>query len=183
MLDGAIDPDQYANRPTAYLLGQNGGFERALGRFFQACAAHQDVCGFGGDDPWTAYDELLERLDATPIPAGGDDPRPVDGDDVRSSDAGRALREAELAVPGADAAGGERGDGTLSVRSSTSFYGRLPDGTFDPCGDRYFTIEGVDQRFKNDIGFYLRAGSDSWTTFDHFWWNAGYSEMPWGLYR
>ena len=106
VLDGALDPDQYANRPTAYLLGQNGGFERALGRFLQTCAAHQDVCGFGGDDPWTAYDELLERLDVTPIPAGGDDPRPVDGDDVRAVTLARALREAELVVPRAHAAGG-----------------------------------------------------------------------------
>ena len=182
VLDGAIDPDQYANRPHAYLLGQNGGFERALGRFLQACAAHQDVCGFGGDDPWTAYDELLERLDVTPIPAGGDDPRPVDGDDVRAVTVAALYAKQNWPFLALMLQEAEDGDGTLVREVVNGFYGRLPDGTFDPFGDRYFTIEGVDQRFKNDIGFYLRGGADSWATFDHFWWNAGYSEMPWGLY-
>ena len=182
VLDGAIDPDQYANRPTAYLLGQNGGFERALGRFFQACAAHQDVCGFGGDDPWTAYDELVERLDKMPLPAGGDDPRPVDGDDLRIVTLASLYAKQNwpfLALMLQETASG---DGTLVREVVNEVYGRFPDGTFAPGGDRYFTIEGVDQRFKDDIGFYLRAGSDSWATFDHFWWNAGYSEMPWALY-
>jgi pimeloyl-ACP methyl ester carboxylesterase len=140
------------------------------------------VCGFGGDDPWSAYDELLERADAHPIPAAGDDPRPVDADDIRAATLltlyakqnwpflALALREAEA------------GDATLMREFVGFFYGRLPDGTFDPGGDRYFTIEGVDQRFKDDVGFYLERGRESWATFDHFWWNAGYSEMPWGLY-
>jgi pimeloyl-ACP methyl ester carboxylesterase len=182
VLDGAIDPDQYANRPSSYLFGQNGGFERALGRFLQACAVHQNVCGFGGDDPWTAYDELLERLDAAPLPAGGDDPRPVDGDDLRAVTVAALYAKQNwsfLALMLQEAAAG---DGTLIREVVNGFYGRFPDGTFHPGGDRYFTIEGIDQRFKDDVDFYLRRGSDSWATFDHFWWNAGYSEMPWGLY-
>ena len=33
--------------------------ERAIGRFFQACATRSAACsGFGGDDPWLAFDEL-----------------------------------------------------------------------------------------------------------------------------
>ena len=82
-----------------------------------------------------------------------------------------------LALQEADA-----GDGTIFRELVDAFYGRLPDGTFDPGGDRYFTITGVDQRFTSDIAFYLQQGRESWETFDHFWWNAGYSELPWGLY-
>jgi pimeloyl-ACP methyl ester carboxylesterase len=182
VLDGAIDPDQYANHPTGYLLAQNGGFERALGRFFQACAAHQDVCGFGGDDPWSAYDELLEQLDATPLPSGGEDPRPVDGDDLRAVTLLALYSKWNWPVLALILQEAEAGDGTFIREVVNGFYGLLPDGTFDPFGDRYFTIEGVDQRFKDDVDFYLRVGADSWATFDHFWWNAGYSEMPWGLY-
>jgi pimeloyl-ACP methyl ester carboxylesterase len=182
VLDAAIDPDQYANRPSAYLLTQNAGFERALGRFFQACATHQDVCGFGGDDPWTAYDELVERLDASPLPATGDDPRPVDGDDLRAVTlqllyAKQAWSFLALVLQEAEA-----GDGTLIREEINALYGLEHDGSFLPGIDRYFTLSAADQRFKNDIGFYLRGGSDSWATFDHFWWNAGYSEMPWALY-
>jgi pimeloyl-ACP methyl ester carboxylesterase len=182
VLDGAIDPDLYAKHPTAYLLGQNGGFERALGRFLQTCAVHQDVCGFGGDDPWTAYDELLEQLDDAPLPAGGDDPRPVDGDDLRAVTLLALYAKQNWPFLALILQEAEEGDGTLVREIVNAFYGRLPDGTFDPGGDRYFTIEGVDQRFKDDVDFYLRVGRSSWATFDHFWWNAGYSEMPWGLY-
>ena len=70
------------------LAEQTAGFERALGRFFQACARDQAACsGFGGNDPWSAYDELVEAADRTPIPAAGfeEDPRPVDGDDIREA--------------------------------------------------------------------------------------------------
>jgi pimeloyl-ACP methyl ester carboxylesterase len=182
VLDGAVNPDMYANDPTGALLAQNGGFERALGRFFQACAAHQDVCQFGGDDPWTAYDELVESAATTPLPATGDDPRPVDADDILAATILTLYAKQNwpflvLALQEADA-----GDGTIFRQLVDLFYGRLPDGSFDPASDRYFTIEGVDQRFTSDVGFYLQIGLQSWSTFDHFWWNAGYSEMPWGLY-
>ncbi len=51
------------------LSEQTSGFERALGRFLQACAAHQDACsGFGGDDPMHALDTLIDDADAAPIP-------------------------------------------------------------------------------------------------------------------
>ena len=53
VLDGPLDADQYINRPMQGLREQTRGFERALGRFFQACAADQAACsGFGGSDPW-----------------------------------------------------------------------------------------------------------------------------------
>jgi len=82
VLDGAMDPDQYINRPMGHLIAQTAAFERALGRFFQACAVHRDFCTFGGEDPWSAFDQLVEQADRHPIPAGGDDPRPVTGQDI-----------------------------------------------------------------------------------------------------
>jgi pimeloyl-ACP methyl ester carboxylesterase len=182
VLDGAIDPDMYANNPTGYLIAQTGGFERALGRFFQACAAHQAVCQFGGDDPWTAYDELVESAYADPLPSAGEDPRPVNGDDILAATILTLYAKQNwpfLAIALQDAAAG---DGSIFRELVNLFYGRFPDGSFDPASDRYFTIEGVDQLFTDDVGFYLRTGRESWSTFDHFWWNAGYSEMPWGLY-
>ena len=39
VLDGALDADSYINRPLHTLSEQTSGFERALGRFLQACAA------------------------------------------------------------------------------------------------------------------------------------------------
>jgi hypothetical protein len=60
--------------------------------------------------------------------------------------------------------------------------GRLPDGTFDPGLDRYFTLGASEQRYPRDIGTYLDGGQHSWNLFDHFWSNAGYVELNWGLF-
>ena len=52
VLDGPVDADAYINDPMRDLSAQTSGFERALGRFFQACAADQAACrGFGGERP------------------------------------------------------------------------------------------------------------------------------------
>src|SRR2546423_6904283 len=55
VLDGALDADQYINHPLEATRAQTAGFERAIGRFLQACATHQSTCAFGADptDPWT----------------------------------------------------------------------------------------------------------------------------------
>ena len=83
VLDGPLDATDYINDPLADLSSQSDGFEREFGRFFQACARDQVACsGFGGADPWDAYDQLVDKANETPIPAGGPDPRPVDGDDI-----------------------------------------------------------------------------------------------------
>ena len=38
VLDGALDPDQYINRPMSDLRVQTAGFEKAFGRFMMTCA-------------------------------------------------------------------------------------------------------------------------------------------------
>ena len=81
------------------LREQTSAVERAIGRICQACAADQAACsGFGGNDPWLAFDELIDRADAAPIPAPGyaPDPRPIKGDDMRAAAFVGDLREAEL---------------------------------------------------------------------------------------
>ena len=88
MLDGPVDANKYINDPSQDLLAQTAGFERALGRFFQACAADQVACsGFGGTDPWDAFDQLIDQADANPLPAPNyaPDPRPIKGDDIRGA--------------------------------------------------------------------------------------------------
>ena len=44
VLDGPVDADQYINDPVAYQREQTAALERALGRFFAACAANQTAC-------------------------------------------------------------------------------------------------------------------------------------------
>jgi pimeloyl-ACP methyl ester carboxylesterase len=182
VLDGPLDADQWINRPREVAPEQTQALETELARFLATCAAQQDVCGFGGSDPAGAFDALLARLDAAPIPAGGDDPRPVDGDDARAAttiamyakqfwpDLAQALAQAE------------HGDGTILRAFADFFFGWQPGGTYDPESDRFFTISGLEQSSPRDVRTYLDAGADAFARFPHFWWNVGYSELPWAFY-
>ena len=177
MLDGLIDPDAYINRPLDALAAQSQAFERALGRFFQACAAQQERCGFGGEDPWDAFDEMVERANVTPIPAGAADP--VDGDDlvvlavyelfdrIYWPELAQALREAAA------------GDASLARDLVDGSYGLRPDGSFGPFTDRYFTLGAAEQNYPSKAELYFGAGRASWSVADHFWWNNGYVELNW----
>jgi pimeloyl-ACP methyl ester carboxylesterase len=187
VLDGPLDADNYINRPMQGLREQTAGFERALGRFFQACAADQAAClGFGGSDPWDAYDSLIDQANITPLPAAGytPDPRPVTGDDFIAA-ATIPMYAKQLWPLLAQALSlAQAGDGTL-IRFLTDefFYGRDPDtGQFSSGNDLYFTIGASEQRYTRDIGSYFEAGDDAWGMFDHFYWNTGYVELNYGLY-
>ena len=188
VLDGPVDAEQYINRPMQGLIEQTAGFERAFDRFMQACAGDQVACSrFGGSDPWSAFDELVDQANAAPIPAAGytPDPRPIQGDDLLGAalvqlyakqawgDLGRALAEAAA------------GDGSrIRQMIDEDFYGRDPEtGEFDPGSDRYFTLGAIEQRYrKSRVGFYLEAGDACWGTFDHFWLNCGFVELNYGLW-
>jgi pimeloyl-ACP methyl ester carboxylesterase len=183
VLDGALEADKYMNKPMLGLREQSSGFERALNRYFQACAAHQDAClGFGGDDPWRAYDELVEALDANPQPASPTDPRLVDGDDVLCGTLVNLYSKYSWPFLTAALAAAQAGDYSLIRKEADSCYGLIEDDTYDPIADRYFALGALEQRYGHNLLDYLEAGEHSWNLFDHFWWNSGYVELPYGLF-
>jgi pimeloyl-ACP methyl ester carboxylesterase len=65
-LDGAYDPEAYANNPYKYDYSQYVGLEGALHRFLDWCAGSPD-CPFGHGDPAAAYDALVWELDDNPV--------------------------------------------------------------------------------------------------------------------
>ncbi|HEY1276883.1 MAG TPA: alpha/beta hydrolase [Thermoleophilaceae bacterium] len=188
VLDGPVDADNFANRPSNGLLEQTSGFERELGRFLQACAVDQVACsGFGGTDPWDALDQLIDRADQTPIPAPNyaPDPRPIKGDDIR----GAAFAElyakflwGDLAKALADAANGD-GSGIRRMVDE-DWFGRDPDtGEYSSSTDKYFLITAADQTYTHrNLDRYFELGDLAWGMFDHFYVNNGYSELNYGLY-
>jgi pimeloyl-ACP methyl ester carboxylesterase len=198
VLDGALDPDTYINDPLASLDAQSAGFERATGRFLQACAVRQDTCeGFGSDpsrdgspdvpDPWEALDRLIAQADARAIPATsyGPDPRPVGGDDIRAAVLQSVYSKSLwpfLAAGLARADDPTHPDAGLLRQLADIFYGRNDDGSYDPLTDRYFTISALEQRYPQGIGTYLKEGARSYYDYDHAWFNHGYVELAWGLY-
>ena len=187
-LDGPVDAERYINRPMDWLKMQSAGFERAFGRFFQACAADQVACsGFGGSDPWSALDELVEQANAAPIPAPGyaPDPRPIDGDDLLTAAFSKLYAKQNWGELGKAYAGAADGDGSL-VRQivDEDFHGRDPEtGEYDPFNDLYYMLGASEQRYrKGDVDFYLEAGERCWAEFDHFFANCGYVELYYGLW-
>ena len=173
VLDGPVDATNYANHPSNDLLEQTSGFEREFGRFMQACATNQTACsGFGGQDPWEAFDVLVDNADANPIPAPNyaPDPRPIKGDDLKAVAFAELYSKAawgELAQALAQAA---NGDGSM-IRQlvDEDWFGRNDDGTFDPATDKYFLITAADQTYSHNLGGYFDLGDFAWGTFDHFY--------------
>ena len=187
VLDGPVDAEAYANHPSRDLLEQTAGFERELGRFMQACAVDQVACsGFGGTDPWDAFDLLISEADANPIPAPNyaPDPRPIKGDDIRGAAFAKLYAKflwGELAKALADAANGD-GSGIRRMIDE-DWFGRKDDGTYGPDTDRYFLITAADQNYSHGrLGRYFAIGDLAWGMFDHFYVNNGYSELLYGLY-
>jgi pimeloyl-ACP methyl ester carboxylesterase len=185
LLDGPIDATAYINKPWRDLAEQTSGFERALGRFFQACAANQTACSdFGGADPWDAYDQLVDQANANPIPVK--DPtvrqKPVTGDDIDFAATSELYVKEAWPELGQALKMASEGDGTLIREISDASYGLLDDGSYDPSLDRYFTIGATEQRYPRSRQFYLDRGDEAWGEFDHFYFNNGYVELNYGLW-
>jgi len=183
VLDGPIDADEYINDPMSNLAEQTAAFERALQRFFMACAADQEAClGFGGDDPHLAYDALIRAADAAPVPAGDAGPA-VTGQDMLNATIITLYAKQNWPLLAQALATAQAGDGTLMRLLTDATYGYDREtGRFDPGTDRYFAIGAAEQRYPTDPATYFRACRRSWGSFDHFWFNAGYVELNWGLF-
>jgi pimeloyl-ACP methyl ester carboxylesterase len=183
VLDGALDPDQYINRPLSSLDEQTSGFERAINRFAQACSAQPDACGFGGGDALLAIDTLIDRADATPLPASQAPDRPVDGDDLRAALVQEVYSKRLWPELAGALARAQAGDGSV-IRAIVDgrFYGRNDDGTYDPALDRYFVLGAAEQRYPRTVEPYIEAGIQSSYDYEHAFWNHGFAELNWGLF-
>ena len=153
--DGARRPrgrQRLHQRPDARPQRPDQRFERALGRFMQACAADHAACrGFpaSGSDPWDAYDALIDK--AQRQPAAGRQ-RHARRRRRHHRHSGRALQQGQLAGPGQGAAPTPRTATARCMKAlSDGFYGDNGDGTFDPGGDRYFTIGATEQQYPRDV--------------------------------
>jgi pimeloyl-ACP methyl ester carboxylesterase len=184
VLDGPVDANSYIHTPSADLREQTAAFERALGRFFQACAAYQSFCKFGADDPWAAYDALVDQANTLPIPAPNftDDPRPVNGDDILNGTIITLYAKQNWSLLANALSEAAAGDASKLRFLADAAWGNNFDGTFDPGTDRYFTIGAIEQEYPTDVQSYLDAGDNSWGMFDHFYFNTGYTELNYGLW-
>jgi pimeloyl-ACP methyl ester carboxylesterase len=179
-LTGAVDADAWTNRPFEAIREQTNGLEHGLSRFFTACAANSDACGFGGKDPETAFDEPLERLDRQPIPApGAASGRELDGDDLRVATVAAILSPFQWPRLASGLSQAEQGDGTILRTLADQFYGGASQGH-----DVVLATLALDQRYPRRVEPFLDAGRQAARLFPHFAaFNNGYNELPLGLVR
>lgn len=84
VLDGAVDPQRFANDPFGQWLGYAAGFEQALDRFFAFCDQAQG-CPLAPGGASANYDRIVARLDASPLLATfGGEQVPVTGTELRT---------------------------------------------------------------------------------------------------
>jgi pimeloyl-ACP methyl ester carboxylesterase len=181
VLDAAVDADGYLNDPLGFTAEQAAGFEVALARFAEACAVDQVACsGFGGIDPYLAYDRLLAAAETAPIPADAypADPRPVTADDIRLVTARLLYAEQLWGLLGLVLSEAANGD--------ASFIRALVDSVFladSAPADRQFAIGASEQRYpRDDLQVYLGRGAESWASFPHFGGSSGYTEIHYALW-
>lgn len=181
VLDGAVDAT-WLNDPMRFNREQLRSSEMALDRFFEACAANQEACsGFGAEDPEAAFDDLVERLNVTPIPAGAGDLRTVNGDDLLTVTFVMMYAKQYWPVLGETLALAAAGDGSLIRELADSFF-RREDGSRNPLFDRTFAIQSLERNFPRTLDQYLRIGAEDYELFDHFWWLGGYSGLGQALW-
>jgi pimeloyl-ACP methyl ester carboxylesterase len=172
VLDSPVDAATWRDRPLETWREQGVAFENTLDRFFAACAAHQDRCGFGGDDPEAAFGALVDRLDRVPLPAPdpASDSQPVDGDEVRLA-TNDAMYDPSFWAPLAAAlAQAETGDGSLVRQLAAAAI----NDRVSPTINRFFANNAVDQTYPDDVETLAQEGRHGYGLFEHFWAEAAH---------
>lgn len=138
VLDGASDPNAEALESS---LQQLQGFEESVVRFLDGCSSG---CAFAPDgDADRAYFELMESLDAQPIPS-------VEGrPDVNRDVALRAVIQAmysDTYWPALEhsLAAAQAGDGSGLLELHDAYYRRNPDGTYGNMFEAFQSISCAD---------------------------------------
>ncbi|GAA1914100.1 alpha/beta hydrolase [Nocardioides lentus] len=144
VLDGGLDPSLDSR---ALALGQAGGFQTALEAYVGSCVEDGDcVLGDSVEEGLASITDLLERIDAEPLPAGDRD--------LTSGLAFYGLVQplyAEQLWPLLDqalTAAIDQGDGTALRAFADTYASRLPDGTYtNNSAEAIFAINCLDDPY------------------------------------
>ena len=152
VLDGAIDPSL---GEAAFREGQARGFEGALGRLLADCGAHPTCPFYSGGRPAPAFDALMRRIDAHPLPT----PQLAGREPTGPTQAWQAVLEAlytQAAWPILEEAlaQAEQGDGSLLLAMGDPYRGRLPDGGYSNEEDAYYAVTCLDWPAPRSLAAY-----------------------------
>ena len=140
VLDGASDPNADLNEGS---LQQSKGFEASLDTFLKKCSANTSCAFNNGGDASTAFDKLMEQLDANPIPTVSGRP-PANrgvalGAVVQAMYSEQYWPSLEQAL--ADA---QKGDGKGLLDLFDQYFQRQPDGSYTNDLEAFQTITCMD---------------------------------------
>ena len=182
VLDGPVDANSYINTPSADLREQSAGFERAIGRFFTACAVDQSFCNVRRHRSAGGLRRARRPGQHARDPGAG---RPA----PRSTATTSSPRPRWRCTPSSS---GRCSPGALARRRTAtargirdladSFFANNEDGTFDPGLDRYFTITAIEQNYDHNVQTFLDAGDNAWGVFNYTYWNTGYPEINYAIW-
>ena len=157
VLDSPMDAETWVHHPFTAVREQTAALEHGLDRFFAATGVTEHE-----------FDDLLARLDAAPLGA-------LDGDDVRLA-AWAITSPGEWPGFAAAIRAAQSGDGTtLHAMTDPVYRGQI----MSP--DLAVATQALDQRYPRRVKPFLRAGEHAAALFEHFAFNSGYTELPYGL--
>ena len=162
VLDSPIDGDVWLNRPFEAAREQLVGFEASLDRFLAACAAAGKACGFGGKQPEDAVDELITRLDESPLDVGAG--RAIDGLDLRAIIFESLYAKRFWGPLAAALVAAEKRDGGPLRELADVVMGP----GYDLLYDVFNTYVSVERRYPKQLARYVENAEHDFTVSPHF---------------
>ncbi len=143
VLDGAVDPLLSSADSS---LQQSVGFEKDLQAFFADCAQRTSCAFHNGGDPAAAFDALIAKIDAEPLPTGttrrGRRLGPGEADlGIAQVLYGGTAAWPDLATALSEA---QDGDGTALLELSDEYTDRQPDGSYGTQEPGFWAIACID---------------------------------------
>jgi pimeloyl-ACP methyl ester carboxylesterase len=158
VLDAPVHPVRWQQDPLGATVDQARTADMVLDRYFATCAAEGAACPFGAGRPAEAFDALVERLEAQPLPVAAAGPVPAGR--VDGATAVLAARTAvfdrrlwPLLTAGIVAA--EQGDGAPLYALGSALL-RDPDGTPNAMGEANFAVNCLDRAVPEDLAAHER---------------------------
>ena len=179
VLDGAVNPETYANRSFEADLGQELAFDRAAKRFFAYCVTE---CRFGHGHPARAFDALIRRLQRTPLRALRDPKRKVTAATALNGSITAMYSRSYWPFLGEALQDAADGDGSRLQLLADSYAGRDDKGHYDNSGPAYNSISCIDRTYTREIAEYdsfYRVAKRISKRFGSSFWQAEYNCAVW----
>ncbi len=156
-LDGVVDP---ALGEASFREQQAQAFEGALNRFLADCAAKSSCAFHSGGNPGAAFDALMNRIEAHPVPVLRLAAREPVGPPEAWAAVLQSLYSKEAWPLLADALSeAADGDGTLMLLLGDPLRGRNPDGSYSNLMDAYYAVTCLDWPASRDPAAYSKLAT------------------------